>query len=147
MRVTFRKCREDDLEFIVNLKEQCFKWYIEKIYGWELETQIQFTKDEMSAYLDDMRIIMVNGKEIGLFTYWIDATGDVCLGMYALMPEFQNKGVGSQILQDVLTKYKARRIYLKTYRENPARNFYQRLGFKKYGETKTHWLMERLPEC
>ena len=43
------------------------------------------------------------------------------------------------ILMDLVEK----RIYLKTYKENPARNLYQRVGFKKYGETETHWLMER----
>ena len=46
-------------------------------------------------------------------------------------------------LKTVLEENEGVRIYLKTYRENPARNLYLRVGFKKYDETKTHWLMER----
>ncbi|MBG9986218.1 GNAT family N-acetyltransferase [Facklamia sp. DSM 111018] len=146
MNITFRKCNESDLNFILRLKEKCFKWYIEKIYDWELNKQIQLTQDEMNKNLDDMNIIIGDGEDIGLITYWFDETGDMCLGMYAIMPEFQSKGIGSQILKELITKYKNERIYLKTYRENRAIIFYKRLGFEKYDETATHWLMEKLPE-
>ena len=52
------------------------------------------------------------------------------------------KGIGTAILRDVIRKNRTRRIHLQTYWENPARFLYERMGFKKYGETKTHWLME-----
>lgn len=31
MKYTFRKCEDTDIHFIYELKEKCFKWYIEKI--------------------------------------------------------------------------------------------------------------------
>ena len=69
--------------------------------------------------------------------------GDACIGMFAILPDYQGMGIGTQILTNVLKENKDVRIYLKTYKENPARNLYQRVGFKKYDETETHWLMER----
>lgn len=69
--------------------------------------------------------------------------GDVYIDMFAILPEYQGKGIGTQILLNVLEENKDVRIYLKTYKENPARNLYQRVGFKKYDETETHWLMEK----
>ena len=32
MKYTFRKCEEADFNFIYELKEKCFKWYVEKIF-------------------------------------------------------------------------------------------------------------------
>jgi|GEM_PF-5975693 len=43
MNYTFRNCTNNDIEFILNLKELCLKWYIEKIYGWDKEVQRQKT--------------------------------------------------------------------------------------------------------
>ena len=37
MKYVFRKCEDTDIHFIYELKEKCFKWYIEKIYGLERE--------------------------------------------------------------------------------------------------------------
>ncbi len=41
MEYTFRKCNNTDIKFIYNLKEKCFKWYVEKIYGWNKQMQIE----------------------------------------------------------------------------------------------------------
>ena len=51
--------------------------------------------------------------------------------------------IGTQILTHILEKNKGRRVYLQTFRDNPARKLYERVGFQKYGETQTHCLMER----
>ncbi len=51
--------------------------------------------------------------------------------MFAIMPEYQGKGIGTQILENALKENEGKRIYLKTYRENPARRLYQRVGFRK----------------
>ncbi len=143
MKYVFRKCEDTDIHFICELKEKCFKWYIEKIYGWNENTQIELTKKEMAEHLADMSIIQHEGKDIGLFTFYYDDMGDACVGMFAILPDYQGMGIGTQILTNVLKENKDVRIYLKTYKENPARNLYQRVGFKKYDETETHWLMER----
>lgn len=145
MEYTFRKCNETDIKFIYELKEKCFKWYIEKIYGWNEQLQLELTQKEMNEHMADMNIIQHEGTDIGVFTSYYDDTGDACVGMFAILPEYQGKGIGTQILINILEENKNVRIYLKTYRENPARNLYQRVGFMKYDETETHWLMERKP--
>ena len=143
MKYTFRKCEGTDIQFIYELKEKCFKWHVEKIYGWNGKIQIELTEKEMAEHMTDMNIVQHEGKDIGLFTFYYDDTGDACIGMFAILPEYQGKGIGTQILLNVLEENKNVRIYLKTYKENPARNLYQRVGFKKYDETEKHWLMER----
>ena len=143
MEYTFRKCNETDIKFIYKLKEKCFKWFVEKIYGWNEQLQIKLTQKEMNEHMADMNIIQHENTDIGVFTFYYDDNGDACVGMFAILPDYQGKGIGTQILTNVLEENKNVRIYLKTYRENPARNLYQRVGFMKYDETETHWLMER----
>lgn len=145
MEYSFRKCKDTDITFLYELKEKCFKWYVEKIYGWNAQTQMEITRREMDRHLPDMRIIQHEGQDIGVFTFYYDTIGDACVDMFAILPEYQGKGIGTQILTHVLEENKNVRIYLKTYKENPARKLYQRAGFKKYDETDTHWLMEIIP--
>lgn len=142
MKYTFRKCKNTDIQFIYELKEKCFKWYAEKIYGWDKKTQLKLIQNEMDEHLDDMNIIQLGGVDIGLFTFYYDDKGEGCIDTFAILPEYQGKGIGTQILTNILEKNKDVRMYLKTYKENPARNLYQRVGFRKYEETETHWLME-----
>ncbi len=142
MKYTFRKCKNADIQFIYELKEKCFKWYVEKIYGWDKKTQLKLIQNEMDEHLDDMNIIQLGEVDIGIFTFYYDDKGEGYIDMFAILPEYQGKGIGTQILTNILEKNKDVRIYLKTYKENPARNLYQRVGFRKYEETETHWLME-----
>nr|MDE6660713.1 hypothetical protein [Anaeroplasmataceae bacterium] len=76
MDYNFRKCKETDLDFILKLKEKCFRWYIEKIYGWDKDKQLEFTKKEMCENLSDMKIIQVEGQDVGLFTFIQEENGD-----------------------------------------------------------------------
>ena len=143
MDYTLRKCKFNDFDFIFELKKQCFKWYVEKIYGWDEKIQYDLTKVEMKENISYMNIIQFENKDIGLFTFHYDQNDELCIGMFAILPNYQNKGIGTKILSDIINNNLNRRIYLKTYKENPARNLYLKVGFKKYDETKTHWLMER----
>ena len=39
MKIEFRDCKYNDVDFIVKLKELCLKWYVEKIYHWDINIQ------------------------------------------------------------------------------------------------------------
>jgi len=146
LEYSFRQCENTDIDFIYTLKERCFKWYVEKIYGWNKDVQMEYTRKEMAERLEHMNIIQTDGKDIGLFTFFYDKNGDACIGMFAILPEYQGKGLGTKILNETLDRNIGVRVYLKTYKENPARFLYQKVGFVKYGETETHWLMEKIGE-
>ena len=67
---TYRKCNLDDCEFILGLKDLCLRWYIEIIYGWDINVQRELTKKELSTHKDDMRIIIVDKKDVGVTTFY-----------------------------------------------------------------------------
>jgi GNAT superfamily N-acetyltransferase len=63
----------------------------------------------------------------------------------AMLPNWRNKGIGSSILEDILTKAtqlnKPVSIHVESF--NPAKHLYERLGFEKISETNgVYHLME-----
>ena len=94
-----------------------------------------------------MQIIVYNQEDVGLFTYYENESKDIFIDMLILKPSARNKGIASRILNNLISAYPRKRIYLRTYRENPARALYKRKGFCKYDETETHWWMERKANC
>jgi ribosomal protein S18 acetylase RimI-like enzyme len=60
------------------------------------------------------------------------------------MPDWQNRGLGTTIIQDVIDRLRAPGIpvRLQVLKVNPARRLYERLGFEIYDESDTHYLMQ-----
>ena len=75
-----------------------------------------------------------NGKEIGNNTFEI---GNICV-----KPKYQNKGIGTAVLKEIIFENKEKNIKLQAFKINErAIKLYERIGFKKVEETKTHYVM------
>ncbi len=137
--IEFRKCEYDDCEFILGLKELCLKWYIEIIYGWDINVQREFTKKELDEHINDTRIITYNNKDIGVTTFY-EENGEYVVGLIMVHPDCQSMGIGSKIISEYIkiAEKDKKSIVIKTYKLNPAKKLYERLGFKKYNEDNTH---------
>ena len=139
MQIDFRKCEYSDLDYILKLKELGMKWYIEKIYGWDIEFQKYATKQELDKHINDMRMVLVDGNIVGVTTFY-EEDNKYVVGLILIHPDYQGKGIATKIISeyiDIARKDK-KEIIIKTYKENPARRLYERLGFKIYEEDKTH---------
>ena len=86
-------------------------------------------------YLKDKLVGFYNGKTKDDKTFEI---GNICI-----MPEYQNKGIGTAVLKEVLFENKDKDIILQCFKENPASKLYERMGFKKTIETQTHYTMKK----
>lgn len=134
-----RECKFDDLDIILKLKEFGMRWYVERIYGWDINVQKQKTIKEMQKNLANMRIIVVDGKDVGVTTF-IETDSYFQVGLIIILPEYQNKGIASSIIAEYINtaKNKKKRIIIKAYKENPAQDLYKRLGFNIYNTDDTH---------
>ena len=139
MNISFRNCKYNDVEFILKLKELCFKWYIEIIYGWDINIQREKTINELDDHINDMRIITLDNKDIGITTFY-EENDIYVVGMIAIHPNYQNNGIATNIINNYIktAQNEKKKIIIKTYKENPARKLYERLGFKIYNEDNTH---------
>ena len=94
--------------------------------------------------------------------YWIVARGEMPVGG-VLIEEFpdhvfigdiqidgpeRGRGLGGRLLASIVAEAPARHLplRLRVLHENPARALYERLGFRQYGITETHYLMEKTPD-
>ncbi len=137
-----RPARAEDFEFIRHLHRSCFKTYVEQTWGeWDEADQLQ--RLHRARWLSG-DIIVFQDREIGLMAVQ-DQGAALFLELIALLPEYQNKGLGTKLIQQLFANGDARAIpvQLSVLKVNPARALYERLGFSLVGEDEQRWYMER----
>ena len=146
MKYSFRECTLEDFDFLFDLKKQNFKWYVDKIWGWKDEEQKQRLKKDLEEHLAHKRIILIENKSVGVYVVHTTENGDLFINEISILKEYQNKGIGRKILKEQLKENhkKGIRTILQVFKENPAKRLYEKLGFKVYGETETHYQMENV---
>ncbi len=146
MEYSFRNCTLDDFDFLFELKKQNFKWYVDKIWGWNDNDQKKRLKQDLEEHLAHKRIILIDNKEVGIYAVHTTENGDLFINEISILKEYQNKGIGRKILEEQLkeNRQKGIRTILQVFKDNPAKSLYEKLGFKVYGETETHYQMENV---
>ena len=123
-----------------------FKWYVDKIGGWNDDDQKQRLKQDLEEHLAHKRIILVDSKKVGVYAVHITENGDLFINEINKLKEYQHKGIGRKILEEQLkeNRQKGIRTILQVFKDNPAKTLYEELGFKVYGENETHYQMENV---
>ncbi len=154
MDITFRPITDDDMPFL------------QELYGTTREDELalvdwtQIEKDNFVAfqfnaqhtyYQENYRdaefsIILLDGQPGG--RVYVDRREDEHrIVDIALMPDQRGQGTGGRIMKDLLDEAadagKIVRIHVE--HDNPAMHLYERLGFKKIGDTEVYFLMEWNP--
>lgn len=137
-----RKYENTDYEFVYEVKKNAYKKYVEQCWGkWDDIDQKNRFKESMEKTFDRTYIIMFNDKRIGFYqgqvvnerTYYIE---NICI-----IPEYQGKGIGTEILKSVINEYSDKNIEIQYFKQNPVGNLYKKLGFEPNGETEFHYQM------
>ena len=141
----FEEYKDEYFNKLYEMKKDNFKWYVEKLYGWDEERQVEFFRNEIKEHRKDINVIKLENDIIGVFTNYINESKESVIGLFYIDKKYQKKGIGTKILleqlkQDELDK---RDTILQVFKENPARFLYKKVGFKTYEETKTHYKMRR----
>ena len=140
---TLRTITEQDYDFIYQVKKDAYQKYVEMNFGeWNDELQKEFFKAFMEKIKAGARIITFQGMDIGFFndceTDYIYEIGNICI-----LPEYQNQGIGTIILQDIMAEHADKEIHLQYFKQNPVGRLYERLGFERVGETPYHYQMRK----
>ena len=109
-------------------------------FGWddnqtEAFIRMQFLARERSQPRVDNKIILLNGCAVGRML--VDRTETpLVLRDIALLTEYRNRGIGSCLLQELMTEAASagRPIRLHVVASSPAVRLYERLGFRRTGD-------------
>ncbi len=131
-------------EFIYKIKKEAYKKYVEECWGfWNENDQQKYFEDFMSKAIGDIWIIQLNGKDIGFYNGFMLDDKNYEIGNICIIPEYQGRGIGTQVLTDIMELHKDQELHLQYFKQNPVGALYKRLGFIPSGETEFHYQMIR----
>ena len=123
--VTLKAAHSDDTDLVTRVVERCMRAYAEATWGWWDEAGTRASFDPATH-----RIIHSGDRHVGVIA--LSETEDsIHIDKLYVLPEHQNRGIGTIVLRRVMADAKACRkdVQLSVLRVNPARRLYERMGF------------------
>lgn len=132
----------DYKEFIYQTKKTAYKKYVEECWGsWIEEDQRKYFENFISQVKGDTWIIQLKGVDIGFYNGMELEDGSYEIGNICIIPEYQGRGIGTQVLMDIMRLHQNQDLHIQYFKQNPVGNLYERLGFVPCGETEFHYQM------
>jgi GNAT superfamily N-acetyltransferase len=129
VKIALRTACDDDVSFARNLYFETMREIIDRLFGWD---QSREEKNFARFFkLDEARIITVDGHDVG----WIQEQifeRSINLGSFYIAPKMQGRGIGTQVLRMLLERAasESKSMTLAVVKINPARQFYEKCGFR-----------------
>jgi ribosomal protein S18 acetylase RimI-like enzyme len=124
--------------------------------GWSEPQKETFLRQQFEAqsryYRENYRgasfeVILADGSPIGRL-YVARWPEEIRIVDIALLPEYRGAGIGTKLLEDLISESEAsaKPLSIHVERFNPALRLYWRLGFREVSDKGIYLLMERAPE-
>jgi ribosomal protein S18 acetylase RimI-like enzyme len=131
LAVTTRNAERSDVEFAFKVTEAAMRSYVEQTWGeWKAGWQREHHVSSFNA--EPHRVVLVGEVQAGILVVAEAATHLQVEKLY-LLPEFQNQGIGTALLEGVLRQGQAasKPVFLRVLTVNTsAQRFYARHGFR-----------------
>lgn len=99
--IKFEEYKDEYFNKLYEMKKDNFKWYVEKLYGWDEEKQVEFFRNEIKEHRKDINVIKLENDK-----------RDTILQVFKENPaRFLYKKVGFKTYEETKTHYKMRRSY------------------------------------
>lgn len=120
-------------DFCLRLFLQTMRPYMQELDVWDEEEQRSSFATQWKV--EEVRIMSVDGNDAG----WLQVAelpAEIRLQKFFILPEYQRSGIGSEVLSRLLAIWRptGKKIVLRVLKNNPARKFYERLGFSVIAE-------------
>jgi GNAT superfamily N-acetyltransferase len=129
-------------EFSYQVKKAAEGEYITSMFGWDENVQRSYHSKAWQQQKPD--IITYDGKPVGTIAT-IVSEDCIEVGQFFILPEYQNKGIGTYLLKSILEKADrlGKNVTLRFLKNNPAKSLYVRNGFRLVDAGEILYCMER----
>lgn len=137
--VLCRKCKISDRDFILNLFNKTIFKYISEYYN----PNIQMFDERFYSDYKEKRILLKGSRRIGMFQLSERNNRLAITGLF-LSEAYQGKGIAKYLMSyfEKIAKSKGYlEIELLVWDNNPAKNFYKKLGYKIDSKKDHKYLM------
>lgn len=152
MKIELRPFPSDQQDFLYRLYATTRLAEIAQ-FGWDAAQQEMFLRMQFNAqqrwyemaYADsDHKLIVVDEQPAGRMLVQRGTNAHLLVDI-ALLTEYRNRGIGTQLLQQLIAEalQQGASVRLQVVKSNPAHRLYERLGFVKTGEEGMHFQMEK----
>lgn len=144
-RIAVYPASDADRDFSYQVKKTAEGDLVRRWFGWDEAVQSDFFANEWIERRPS--IIWFEGTPVG--TVDVRELEDrMEIGRFFILPEYQNRGIGSTILDEALRRADAQGLVVRLafLNGNRAASLYRRNGFRLVRRTETHSYMERRPE-
>lgn len=135
---------ESHQEFSFTVKKAAMGGYITRVWSWDEKYQRELHAGDWQQKRP--QVILYDKKPIGTIRVFSD---DNCINVeqFYILPEYQNKGIGSFLLQQILDDADKKGLLTKlgVMKINPAISLYRCHSFEVIGSNEWQYLMERKP--
>lgn len=128
-----RQASEADVHFLFELHRQALSPYVEQTWGWDEAWQRDHLRKRFSP-VTSTDIVIFEGCDVGCIRVQ-ELESWIFLDYVALLPEYQGNGLGTHLVRGVMQSAasKGLPVRLNVLRVNPAKELYERLGFRVVG--------------
>ncbi|WP_309382849.1 GNAT family N-acetyltransferase [Cerasicoccus frondis] len=137
MKITLRQAKPSDVDWLEPFYESLMRPYVELTHQWDDSVFRARFQPEYTS------IIQLRGKDIGMFK--VEPCEEyLFLGDIQIDSEHQGQGIGSALIADLCDAAQQANlpIRLRVMNGNPARQFYERRGFRKISDLENCVEME-----
>ncbi|KAK4448853.1 GNAT family N-acetyltransferase [Podospora aff. communis PSN243] len=130
--IVIRPATDDDRDTLYKIHCQAMYDVVKQTWGWDEDFQVAYWKREWDP--SEFRIIVIDGKVVGSMTV-VDRPHEIRLAGFELEPDFQGRGIGSQLLKGLQEEAVRRGLPLALgvlLVNTRARALYERHGFIEY---------------
>jgi GNAT superfamily N-acetyltransferase len=141
-----RQSIPSDYEFLFTLKKSAEFDAVKAVFGWDEQAQRDIHEAEWKEA--QPTIIEVSGEPAGSYLFQ-ELSEHFYFGRFFLLSKYHGLGVGSQILEKLVTEADMRQkpIKLCYLQGNRAASLYEKFGFKRISEDSNFVYMLRENKC
>ena len=129
MDITVENALKSDVDILYNLNKKLIDKY-ENINDIAYDEVLRWVYKKITTFIDDYKRIVINKETVGFFHFYYQREVDMFeLDDFYILDKYQNQGIGSYILNDLLAKTK-KPIFLYVFIKNKkAIALYKRHNF------------------